>query len=223
MTTTPFLVIGHRGAPRMARENSLESISVALRAGADGVEIDARCLSDQSKVLFHDHDVRGGAVEEYDLAGLRGCEPALTLLHDVIEVAADAQRLLVIEVKRDGWEEELVELVGGQPNVIVSSFRADIIRRIRTLAPAVHAGIITDSAKTNALALVEELALEYYFPEINLATREIVSRARAIRSAVVPWTANHAGEWNHLRSIGCAGVITDVPDLAVEWKRSTTR
>lgn len=207
----------------MARENSLESVTLALRAEADGVEIDVRCLSDQSKVLFHDHRVRGGAVEEYDLAGLRVCEPALTLLHEVIELAADAQRLLVIEVKREGWEEELVELVGGLPNVVISSFRTEIIRRVRNLAPAVHAGIITESENTAALTLVEELALEYYFPQTKLVTGEMVSHARAIRSAVVPWTANEAGEWQRLRSIGCAGVITDVPDLAVEWKRSTSR
>jgi glycerophosphoryl diester phosphodiesterase len=37
---------------------------------------------------------------------------------------------------------------------------------------------------------------------------------------VVPWTPNHPRDWQRLAGIGCAGVITDVPDQAVQWRRT---
>ena len=40
--TNPPVVIGHRGAPRAARENTLASALHALQAGADGVELDVQ-------------------------------------------------------------------------------------------------------------------------------------------------------------------------------------
>ncbi|HEY0248140.1 MAG TPA: glycerophosphodiester phosphodiesterase family protein [Gryllotalpicola sp.] len=48
------LAIGHRGAPLLARENTLESIGAAIRHGADWVEVDAKLTADGRLVLLHD-------------------------------------------------------------------------------------------------------------------------------------------------------------------------
>ncbi len=52
------LIIGHRGARRLAIENTLESIRIALAEGAHGVEFDVQQTSDGELVLFHDDDLR---------------------------------------------------------------------------------------------------------------------------------------------------------------------
>ena len=40
MSVTRPLVLGHRGSPQRARENTLEAFSLAREDGADGVELD---------------------------------------------------------------------------------------------------------------------------------------------------------------------------------------
>ena len=50
----PPLVIGHRGAPLIAPENSLASFLTAQTVGADAVELDLRITADGVVVIFHD-------------------------------------------------------------------------------------------------------------------------------------------------------------------------
>ncbi len=48
------LVLGHRGAPALAPENTLESFRRALELGADGLELDVRRSGDGRLVVVHD-------------------------------------------------------------------------------------------------------------------------------------------------------------------------
>lgn len=47
-------LLGHRGAPRLRPENTLESLEEALSEGADGVEYDVQLSEDDVPFLFHD-------------------------------------------------------------------------------------------------------------------------------------------------------------------------
>ena len=51
-----FLVVGHRGAPNIAAENTIPSLRVAASLGANAVEIDVCVTSDGRFVLWHDRD-----------------------------------------------------------------------------------------------------------------------------------------------------------------------
>jgi glycerophosphoryl diester phosphodiesterase len=49
-----FLIVGHRGAPQQACENTLESFETALKLGANALELDLSMTSDQQVVVWHD-------------------------------------------------------------------------------------------------------------------------------------------------------------------------
>lgn len=51
-----FHVIGHRGAPNAAAENTIASMQAAVAAGANAVEIDLAVTADGVIVLWHDVD-----------------------------------------------------------------------------------------------------------------------------------------------------------------------
>jgi len=51
------LVFAHRGAKRVAPENTLPAFEAAIRLGADGVELDVQYSSDGKLVVFHDLDL----------------------------------------------------------------------------------------------------------------------------------------------------------------------
>jgi len=51
-----FLVIGHRGAPQVAAENTIPSFKVAAAVGANAIETDVCVTSDGVFVIWHDRD-----------------------------------------------------------------------------------------------------------------------------------------------------------------------
>ena len=71
-----MLIIGHRGAPASAPENTVAGFEAALAEGADGVELDLRLTADGHLVCLHDADLErttdgGGQVAELTLAAVR--------------------------------------------------------------------------------------------------------------------------------------------------------
>ena len=217
---SPFLIFGHRGAPRLARENSREAVQAALDAGADGVEVDARCLADGAKVLFHDASIGERAIENCSLDHVRSLEGTLTLLHEVLTICAQLQRTIIIEVKEAGWEDELAKMLEPAGDVVVSSFRPAVLIRMRELRPGLQLGIITDRTPRQSLALAASLKLAYVFPSLTVVSASLVREAAALSAKVIPWTAYDRERWEQLRELGCDGVITDVPDLAMKWRGS---
>lgn len=71
------LIMAHRGQPGKYPENTLESFEAALKAGADGIELDLCVTKDGHIVLWHDNSpmlTRDGSVVE--LTREEGLEPA---------------------------------------------------------------------------------------------------------------------------------------------------
>ena len=77
------LVLAHRGANRLARENTVDAFVRARELGADGVELDVRRTADGVLVVHHDAAVEPvGLLVEQPFAEIRAALP----------VAADAGR-----------------------------------------------------------------------------------------------------------------------------------
>jgi len=73
------LVIGHRGNPEAAPENTIASILSAFEAGADFAEVDVRVSRDGVPVIFHDETLERttngkGALADHTLAELKALD-----------------------------------------------------------------------------------------------------------------------------------------------------
>lgn len=55
-----FLVIGHRGAPHQAAENTLAAFDAAAQLGANALEVDLCVTQDAAVVIWHDRDPDDG-------------------------------------------------------------------------------------------------------------------------------------------------------------------
>ena len=53
-----IILIGHRGAPSLAPENTTESFIKAFEVGIKGVELDVQLSKDEKLVVFHDWYIR---------------------------------------------------------------------------------------------------------------------------------------------------------------------
>jgi glycerophosphoryl diester phosphodiesterase len=73
----PPWILGHRGAPREAPENTLVALRRALELGLDGVEYDVHATLDGEPVLIHDETLE----RTTDLAGPVAKRPLAELVH----------------------------------------------------------------------------------------------------------------------------------------------
>jgi glycerophosphoryl diester phosphodiesterase len=74
--TRAVVVLGHRGAPALAAENTLPSFAAAIELGVDGVEMDVRARASGELVLAHEAPGDGAATLDEALE--------LVAAHDVL-------------------------------------------------------------------------------------------------------------------------------------------
>jgi glycerophosphoryl diester phosphodiesterase len=224
------LVIAHRGAPRVARENTVESFAAAIATGAGAIELDVRRTADDFLVVHHDALLDDGRpVVSCRRDDLPAHIPALT-------DALDACRGVVVDVEIKNLPGEpdfdagervagaVVELLGERPEPadtwLISSFRRETIDRCRTVDPRLATGWLTFGAVTDDdIACVVAAGHAAVHPWDPTVDRQLVERCHAAGLDVNTWTTNDVDRAVELASWGIDGICTDVPDALVEALR----
>ncbi len=166
----PFIV-SHRGANRLAPENTLAAFDIALEQGAFALETDLRFTHDDQIILHHDPTLErmtngSGHVRDLslnELQGLRTLDPIseeetssqIPTLAELIE-HTDGQMPLLLELKDPLFQDrryaaQFISLLASY-NMIeqcaIVSFQQSHIATVKQLAPKIPSGLIT---MTNAV------------------------------------------------------------------------
>lgn len=232
------LVLAHRGARQVAPENTVEAFRRALEMGADGVELDVHRTADAGLVVHHDADAPGlGVLADRSLDDIRAERPDIPTLADAFDACRGA--LVNVEIKNlpgdadfdpDDRAAALVAAViaerGHAVDVLVSSFNLGTIDRIR----AIDASVPTAFLVMLGLDPVEALDLCVAHGHVALhpflgmlagdAAATTVTRAHELGLRVNVWTVNDPDEMRRLAAAGVDGIVTDIPDVALEVVRS---
>ena len=172
----PPWILGHRGAPRIAPENTLAAMHAALEIGVDGVEYDLHACASGEPVLIHDEtlerttDARG-AVALRTLPELNGIDAGswfdrryagepLPLFEEALELLRDGSGELpqhMIELKDPGLVSEVARLLRERHEpltVRVASFHRRVVLEARDLhLPTM---LLADEATEDDLRFVED-------------------------------------------------------------------
>jgi len=211
-----FLIFGHRGSPRRHPENTTDSFEAAIAAGADGFETDLRLLSDHTAVLFHDHELAGVAIETLTAGEVAGRGAKIQLVSDLARFAGRTK--MILEVKRGGWEELLLSCIEGWPDVVVTSFDHSTVAELLRRKPSLEVGITIHDSMIDVATYASRIGAQWVYPQYRFVDAAMVESLMTCGIRVVPWAPNRVAEWEWLRQIGCAGVITDVPEEAIAWR-----
>jgi glycerophosphoryl diester phosphodiesterase len=191
------------------------SFEAALRAGADGFETDLRMLSDGVAVLFHDDEFGGQPVEN-----LRSDKVAAERVRDLARFSGKAT--MILEVKRGGWEDELIAEVGSWSNIVVASFDHSLIASLARRDVPFPLGLTISGVIVDLPEYARRTSATWIFPDYHYVSAELVTASHSKNIRVIPWTPNRPRDWQRLSAIGCDGLITDVPDEAVAWRSKRT-
>ena len=218
-------VIAHRGASRLARENTIEAFRAAIRVGATGIELDARRTQDGVLVVNHDAYVDGRAVVEHVAADLPPWVPTLTAALDACSGA-----FVNVEIKNDPSEpdfdpretvaaaviDELARRSNPPGNWIISSFRRETVERCRALNSEIPTAWLTiggvSQSEIDSLTAAGHSAVHPWAPTVD---RAMIDRCHAAGLKVNTWTCNDVERAVELASWGIDGICTDIPDVMV--------
>jgi glycerophosphoryl diester phosphodiesterase len=222
------LVIGHRGAPGLAPENTIPSFEAAIAAGVDIVEIDVGA----GLVVAH---------SEHEL-------PADPLsLDDVLDFLRTSGAGVQIDLKRLGIEGDVADVIrrhGLEERAFVSSTSPRALRRMAGVAPGLPRSISYPNDRyrvsrlawprffTAGTAAVLRAAMPARVPLLLKASRAgvltlhyalvseaVVRAARARGALVIAWTVNDPASVERLAALGVDGIATDDPHMAVATLR----
>jgi len=220
------LVIGHRGAPRVARENTVAAFRAAADLGADGVELDVRRTADGRLALHHDAHLPGGrALVETRWAELPAGTADLAAALD----ACNGMRLVNVEIKNWpddvdfdpslGHVDRVVATLAARPaderaRYVVSCFHLPSVDRVQELAPDIVTGWLVIGGEDPVGEVVAH-GHQALHPHHAFVTPELVERAHREEVAVNTWTCDDPERIRWLDEIGVDGIVTNAPDVAL--------
>jgi glycerophosphoryl diester phosphodiesterase len=222
------LVLGHRGAPNAAEENTLESFSIARDVGADGIEFDVHSTSDDVLVIHHDDKIRGfGQLRTRRFSDLRASYPSIPTIDEVVEVSGDM--ILNIEIKNHPQQEsydphqkvtrllaDWAASAGLAPRMLVTSFNGETVDQMRFVDRSIATGRLFDPRDdpNEYLGYLAGRGHGWILPYKRHLRRngaQFVAAAHRHGMAVGVWTVNRRSAFRAARDMGVAAVITDEP------------
>lgn len=233
------LVLAHRGARRVAPENTIEAFTRALEQGADGVELDVHRTSDGRLVVHHDAEADGlGVLAGRTLEEIRAARPEIPTLEEALDACAGS--LVNIEVKNlpgdadyDTTDQaaalvaDVVVARDRRDNVLVSSFNLATIDHLRMLDELIPTAflVMLGFEAVDALALCHSHGHGSFHPFVGLLAgamaESVVARAHELGLRINTWTVNDDDEARRLAAAGIDGIVTDVPDAVVRALRAS--
>lgn len=236
-TAHPTWIVGHRGAPRRARENTIDSFDWAESLGVDALEFDLRQTREGEAVLYHDEGIALGSqhvsvrhftareIERLSLPSEFG-EYRIPKLEEVFHRYGHAFRYVVeVKVARDTQLALMARRVsrlaaeyGVTDRCLVASFSADFLRRLRECDPDIASSFLFD----HPVALPESGQRTPLFPPVDgigprcdLVAPPLLAQAASASLTVHPWTADTPEEIQRLLEYRVSSITTNVPDVAL--------
>lgn len=235
------LVLAHRGANKVAPQNTIPAFKKAIEFLSDGLETDVHLSKDGHIVICHNYTIDEtsngiGRVDEMTLSRLKEFDfgsyfseefkgVSLPTLPELLDLTKDMS-LINIEIKPPKKDCDLVKKVveaiheyGIVGNSIVSCFDPECIRQVKEIDKNVKTGLLyEDDTLGNEIIsfgvakYCKQLNADAAHPHRKLITQQDVIELHELGMKVNPWTVNKEEEIIRLTKWGCDALISDVPD-----------
>ncbi|MFN5177113.1 glycerophosphodiester phosphodiesterase [Limnohabitans sp.] len=231
--------IAHRGAGKLAPENTLAAFRLGAQQGYRMFECDAKLSADEEVFLLHDATLER-TTNGAGVAGLQSWQALSRLdagrwhsrahageplprLQSLARFCQANDLLLNIEIKpTPGTERRTGEVValearrcwtGQTVPPLLTSFKTEALAGARDAAPELPRGLLLDAWSDDWLE--QALALGCVAVVCNYSLWDKVSVARAHQAGLrcLSYTVNDEWAARHLLTLGTDGIITDRVDL----------
>lgn len=233
-------VWAHRGASGYAPENTLEAFDLAVRQGADGVELDVQLSKDGELVVIHDETLDRvsdgtGWVRDYTLEELKkrivnqthpeyACSKIPTL-EEVYKLLKPTNLCINVELKTGivfypNIEKKVLELTrkaGMEERVWYSSFNHATLVRLKELEPSVKTGVLYADGWLEPWSYGKKIGADALHPALyNMQFPGYLEESRKLGLSTHVWTVNEKEEMEFVVKAGVEAMITNYPDRGLK-------
>ncbi|MEC0208390.1 glycerophosphodiester phosphodiesterase family protein [Paenibacillus ehimensis] len=240
-------VIGHRGIPSEAPENTLESNELAVDYGSDFIENDMYVTTDDHLVIIHDAVLQNttsgfGKVEEHALEQIKALnaskpkpgyrETKVPTLDEQIELAKRRGIMIYAEIKTSNPRavDVLVKLIkekNAEHLLNVMSFDPNQLKRFAEQMPGMPLGLLHsgfDTSNVNkslreTLKIVQKQNVTYNVGYTGLK-KDYMEAAKHRGIFISPWTINSEKDYKSMFAMGAYGLTTDYASYSKNWAAS---
>jgi glycerophosphoryl diester phosphodiesterase len=238
----PILVMGHRGSPLRAPENTLLSFQKALEEGALGIEFDIRLSKDHEVFVYHDEKMgrltkaRGffrectsKKLRFLNLRHRRGISSDISIPF-LEEALKDFGKrcVLYIELKVDPSKERsrvlaqetmlLLEEFDLIQRSILVSFNYDVVKWIKGRDARFSTGFnFTRSKDLNEPRKDKYQYLDCLCPRSSCLNAKLMKEASSYQLGVLTWVVNNRKSLQRVLKLGVQGIVTDDPKKIINY------
>ena len=228
-------VIGHRGYPAVAPENTLPSFKAAMDLGVDWIETDVQETKDGVLVLFHDDDLAritgvSGKIADYTYDELLQMDfgawfsdgyagTKIPTLQEFMDLVKDDDVRIYLELKDigevDGFVEAIYNVIeqnGMHDRVVYASFNYGYLQQFKAIDSSTQ--ILCNTMLANESILLDTPA-EYYGINSENASTSLINAIHNAGSKVFVWTPDSPQQMQNLYRMGVDGVCTNQSGVAM--------
>ena len=225
------MIFGHRGASALEPENTMKAFDQAFQDGADGIEFDVRLSADNQIVIIHDPLINRtsngfGFVKKKTYQELLefdfGKGEKIPLLKDILKKYGN-EKWLNIEIKEQGFEEQLLEILDTldiRQKYVISSFKIPVLRKIKELNPQIPTAYLYQYGPINLQGLIAKIGCEGIHPKYTIVNKRLISEALYYRLAVRAWTVDNMRKAWKLTKMRIDGLITNNPKKLILYLKN---
>jgi glycerophosphoryl diester phosphodiesterase len=229
------LLIGHRGIPEFAPENSITGAILAKKMNVGCIEVDAMLCRDNRSIIYHDESLKrcsgiDGMVSDYDYNELLKfgicenfhlknvySEEQIPLMREMILKCRDIDLLLNIEIKCE--ESDLfsanvickeIEKYGNPEQIVISSYNINALKFAKQILPKYQRNYIVDKIPSNWLDIVYELECSAIVVSYDDNSMDSIIELLKYGIRIYVFTINDLKTYRKLNSLGI-GVFSDRP------------
>lgn len=237
-------VIAHRGASKVAPQNTVPAFAKAREFDCDGFENDVHLTKDGHVVVCHNYEIDEtsngtGNIRDMTLEQLRTYDfgsyfdeafigTKIPTLDEFLEQCRGLS-IINIEIKTplDGDMSivsktiDAAKAAGLFDSLLISSFSDDVLIECKKHEPQVKTGLLyspnndnIDAIDADPVAYVSRLGCDAVHPYFLMVDEDYINGFHKAGIIVNPWTVDAENAIAALRDADCDGVITNVPDVA---------
>lgn len=236
-----MIVFAHRGYSGEYPENTVLAFEEALKAEANGIELDVHKTRDGKLAVIHDESIDRtflgeGLVKDYDLRDLKKLENRNEKFRDNIDsIIGTLEEVILlisfrddftlnIELKTDvihyeGIERDVLEMLDSYDmidNTIISSFNHESLKICKEINKDIRTAALYSEPIDDIVSYAKNLGVYAIHPDYKLVNENLIKECHKNNILVNTYTVNEKEDIERLIKEGIDGIITDYPNLVLE-------
>jgi glycerophosphoryl diester phosphodiesterase len=228
-------IVGHRGSPSTAPENTIASFTKAIEIGVDAIELDIHQTSDSVPVVIHDAALDRttdgtGMVNSRDLRYVKGLDAGkwyspsyagerVPTLEEALAVICK-RSIALVEVKHGsdfyaGIEENVVEAVSKRrewkKRTVFIAFDPSLLQRINELDNDLRTGLLILDPPEEYVEVIEDFGINSLFPRWEKLRNDSIRFIHGKGYSVHPWVMDTEDDMKRVMNMGADSLSSNNP------------